>query len=204
MAFHNVQFPEGISFGSAGGPEFSTTVIVRSDGLELRNQNWTYPRERWDVAFGVKSADDLRTLVEFFYQREGMRHGFRFKNWGDYEIDGTTVGSGDTVTRTFPVYKDYPDAGGGYELKRRIYCPRVTGFRVFVAGIEQVGNWTLDTDDGIVTFDLGHAPGLGQAVSVYGDFDVPVRFDTDYCPVRMVTYESRQASVPVVELKQIA
>ena len=61
--FHEVQFPTDISYGSIGGPMFSTEVIVLASGQEKRNQNWTYPRERWDVAYGVKSKELLVTLI---------------------------------------------------------------------------------------------------------------------------------------------
>ena len=40
MAFIETRFPADISFGSAGGPEYSTDIVVTQGGYEQRNINW--------------------------------------------------------------------------------------------------------------------------------------------------------------------
>lgn len=37
MSFTEIRFPENISYGSAGGPEFSTDVVTTHNGCEQRN-----------------------------------------------------------------------------------------------------------------------------------------------------------------------
>ncbi len=39
-AFHEVRFPPDISYGTTGGPAFSTTVFQAASGFEQRNVNW--------------------------------------------------------------------------------------------------------------------------------------------------------------------
>ncbi len=39
MSFTEIRFPENISYGSIGGPEFSTDVVTTHNGCEQRNIN---------------------------------------------------------------------------------------------------------------------------------------------------------------------
>ncbi len=42
MSFTEIRFPENISYGSTGGPEFSTDVVTTHNGCEQRNINWSH------------------------------------------------------------------------------------------------------------------------------------------------------------------
>lgn len=199
MAFHDVRFPTDIAYTSAGGPNFETQVVGLSSGHERRASKWDYPLERWDVAYGVTTQPLMKTLLYFFYQRRGRMHSFRFKNHDDYTLAGSQIGSGNGSQTDFPVYKVYPETGGTYAFSRRIWKPLSSGFRVFKAGIEQFSGWSLDTTNGIVEFSS--PPTGGQVITVHGEFDLPVRFDTDYLPLQLVTYEAGEAAVPIVEIR---
>ena len=50
MAFIETQFPTDISYGSSGGPEYATDVVISQSGAEQRNVNWTQARARFTVA----------------------------------------------------------------------------------------------------------------------------------------------------------
>ncbi len=39
MSFTEIRFPENISYGSTGGPEFSTDIVTTHNGCEQRNYN---------------------------------------------------------------------------------------------------------------------------------------------------------------------
>lgn len=196
-AFVEVQFPTGISYGSTGGPEFSTEVITLGSGHEQRNQNWTHPRERWNVAYGVDTETKLSALITFFMARKGMAVGFRFKNHDDFEGTLEPIGTGDDVKDTFQLTKTYTSGAGS--LVRNITKPVVGSEIIYLAGAPQSSEYDLDTTNGIVTFDT--PPGDGVAITATFQFDIPVRFDTDHLPVQFVTYEARAASVPIVELR---
>ena len=94
MAFHEVRFPDDISRGARGGPERRTQVVELASGDEERNASWADSRRRYDAAYGIRRADDLAAVIAFFEARNGRLHGFRWKDWGDYQVL-PAVGAGD-------------------------------------------------------------------------------------------------------------
>lgn len=86
MGFVETQFPTDISYGSSGGPEYATDIVVSQNGHEQRNINWSEARARYNVAHGVKTKAQLDTLIAFFRARKGRAYGFRFKDWTDYKV----------------------------------------------------------------------------------------------------------------------
>lgn len=193
--FHEIQFPTDISYGSSGGPEFSTEVVEFGGGREQRNANWLYSRERWNVAYGVRAQAQLATLIAFFYARRGRAYGFRFKNHDDYQAVGHEIGTGDDSTVDFQLLKIYE--AGANQYARKISKP-VTGTVVIYIDSAETSAFTVDTTTGIVTMDS--APTGGEVITADYDFDVPVRFDTDHLPQTFDTYQARSADVPIVEL----
>lgn len=72
MLDKNARFPDEISYGSIGGPTFSTNVTPLANGGEQRKINWSYPRCRYNVIYGVKSYSQYEVLMDFF-MRTGVR-----------------------------------------------------------------------------------------------------------------------------------
>ena len=85
MAFHEVRFPDDISRGARGGPERRTQIVELASGDEERNASWAGSRRRYDVAYGIRRADQLAAVVAFFEARNGRLHGFRYKDWADWK-----------------------------------------------------------------------------------------------------------------------
>ena len=197
--FHEIQFPTDISYGSTGGPEFNTEVIILGSGYEKRNINWTYPRERWQIAYGVKTAEQLQTLRDFFYARQGRAIGFRFKNHDDYTATNQEIGQGDGSTTQFQLIKTYTSNSNTFD--RKITKPVDGTVSIYIDSVlkSSPADYTLDTTTGIVTFTS--APGSGEVITATFEFDIPVRFDTDYLPVNLQDYQLRAADVPIVEIR---
>ena len=65
MQFHEVRFPTALSFGSVGGPERRTDVVTLASGFEERNTPWAHSRRRYDAGIGLRSMDDIDTLIAF-------------------------------------------------------------------------------------------------------------------------------------------
>jgi uncharacterized protein (TIGR02217 family) len=62
--------------------------------------------------------------------------------------------------------------------------------------------WTGDTTTGLVTFQPGHIPPAGAAVTASFEFDRTVRFDGDDLEVDPGYFEAGQIShVPIIEIK---
>ncbi|RYE16938.1 MAG: TIGR02217 family protein, partial [Sphingobacteriaceae bacterium] len=49
QSFKEIRFPEDISYGSSGGPGYSTDIITVNSGAEQRNINWNQARSKYNV-----------------------------------------------------------------------------------------------------------------------------------------------------------
>lgn len=196
MSFHDTLFPVEISYGSKGGPRFSTTVITLASGKERRNQNWVDVRAEYDVSHGIKDKEDMADLRDFFYARRGRAHSFRFLDPSDNELVNQTIGVGDGVKKSFQITKTYSALSNPYV--RTITKPvdgSLTGVTMGVnVGIEvpwadttyaSIGNPTdrlrgfrINYNTGEIVFNT--APAMSANVVIGSiSFHVHVRFDTD-------------------------
>jgi uncharacterized protein (TIGR02217 family) len=208
MAFHEVRFPDNISRGARGGPERRTQVVELASGDEERNASWANSRRRYDVAYGIRRADDLAAVVAFFEARNGRLYGFRFKDWADYKsclpsqaITPTDqqIGTGTGALKTFQLSKRY--TSGVQTWTRTIAKPVNATVRLVLGTVEQMSGWTLDTTTGVVTFTT--APGSGVIIRAGFEFDVPVRFDSDSLDVTLdVERLGSITAIPLVEIRK--
>ena len=207
MAFHEIRFPDNISRGARGGPERRTQVVELASGDEERNASWANSRRRYDVAYGIRRADDLAAVVAFFEARNGRLYGFRFKDWADYKSSlpstpaGATdqqIGTGNGSLKTFQLSKRY--TSGAQSWTRTIAKPVAGTIMIALGLVEQMSGWTLDATTGLVTFTA--APGIGVIVRAGFEFDVPVRFDTDMLDVTLdIERLGSITSIPLIEVR---
>lgn len=209
MAFHDVRYPTNLSFGSSGGPERRTEIVTLVNGFEERNSPWQDSRRRYDAGHGMRSLDDLETLIAFFEARRGQLHAFRWKDWSDYKtcrpsqtVSATdqVLGTGDGVRTVFQLVRVY--ASGGQSYTRILAKPVAGTVKVAVNGVARVAgtDFSVNTDTGAVTFNV--PPGAGLAVTAGCEFDVPVRFDTDRISTSLATFQAGEIpSVPVIEVR---
>ena len=209
MSFHEVRYPVRMSLGSSGGPERRTEIVTLVNGFEERNSPWAHARRRYDAGAGMRSLDDLATLIAFFEARRGQLHGFRWKDWADYKtclpsqpISATdqVIGTGDGVTTAFQLSKTY--ASGGSTYSRVLRKPVVGSVIVAVGGVVQTlpAGFTVAHTTGIITLNL--PPALGAVVTAGCEFDVPVRFDTDRIIASIASFQAGDIpAVPVIEVR---
>jgi uncharacterized protein (TIGR02217 family) len=199
VSFVEVQFPPDISYGSSGGPTFSTDVIEAFSGFEQRNINWSAARARYNVAHGVKTQAQLDELISFFRARQGKAIGFRFKDWTDYQAVGQNIGTGNASQTIFPLIKKY--TSGGVTVTRTIKKPTNNGtLKIYLNAVLQSSGYTVNYATGEITFST--APGSGVVVTADFEFDVPVRFDTDQLDAAIDDFGTRSWSdIPLVELR---
>ena len=209
MSFHEVQFPTSLSFGSVGGPERVTEVVTLANGFEERNTPWADSRRRYDAGMGMRSLDDIDTLIAFFEARRGRLYGFRWKDWSDYKSSGSladiafddqVIGTGDGLRREFQLCKTYQSGSASYT--REIRKPVQGTLRAGVQGdvkTESV-DFTADMAAGTITFET--APGPGATITAGFEFDVPVRFDTDVILSSVSSFKAGEIpNVPIVEVR---
>lgn len=207
MAFlETPRFPDHISQGSAGGPMWSTAITTLSGGTEQRNQNWAYPKFKYDVSVGVKDLEDLYEIYAFHMAVGGAANGFRFKDFLDHSSAATfgvaatnldqVLGTGDGVAMTYQLVKRYTK--GALTLVRPIKKPVAGTVVVSVNGVAQGSGWSVDTTTGIVTFSS--PPANGHVVRAGFQFDVPVRFESDEFAVSFPDSKYGSASIDLISL----
>ena len=209
MAFHEVRFPASLSFGSQGGPERRTEIVTLANGFEERNTPWSASRHRYDAGMGVRSLNDIETLIAFFEARQGQLYGFRWKDWADYKsgpplvaVTATDqlIGTGDGARKVFGLTKTYQSGNATYS--REIRKPVEGTVMVAVDGMPLQRGFEYDVDHSTGEVTLQDAPSTGAAVTAGFEFDVPVRFDTDRIVTSVASFQAGDVpSVPVVEVR---
>jgi uncharacterized protein (TIGR02217 family) len=197
MAFlETPRLPEIIAQGLTCGPSFSTRVVVLRSGAEQRNANWSRVRWRADAASAVRKLSDFAALEEFFYAVGGRLHGFRVKDYGDFEHDSAgaspvlvpldadgyatgTAGAGYGVP-TYQLAKRY--TAGALSHDRWITKPvsgsvSLTRAAVAVTLGAGAGNAAVSSTTGVITFVADqskaintHTPGATHVLTLASAF----------------------------------
>lgn len=211
MSFHEIRFPTNIALGARGGPERRTEIVVLGSGYEERNSPWAHARRRYNAGYGIKSLNNLHTVIAFFENRQGRLHGFRWKDATDYKSSAPqdapanndqVIATGDGVTVSYALQKTYQS--GAQTYVRPITKPVAGSVLVAVAGAVQTEgvHFTIDTTTGLITFLAGSVPASGQAITAGYEFDVPVRFDTDYLNIDASAFRAGDIpDIPIVEIR---
>ena len=207
--FETPRFPEPLSYGSSGGPQYSTGIAALQSGFEQRVAIWSYPLHAYDASMAIRTRDDVQAIRRFFHLARGRLRGFRFKDWDDYsstaddrsapQASDQVLGVGDGVLKVYALAKTYQLEGE--TQARRITKPVAGSVLVAKDGIPQASGWSVDTATGLVTFTT--APGSGVVVSAGYEFDVPVRFDLDRLRVAADAYGIRSTEIPILELRRL-
>lgn len=188
MGFHNTLFPVDIGYGSASGPGYRTDIVEVDSGAEERVGRWTNPKHKFDVAYGVKSPEQLSTLKRFFLARKGSAYGFRYKDWMDFATTSTgqlaatgqavtmldvQLGVGDGTTDEFQLRKFYSD---GDIVRTRVITKPVSETVLIAVNGELVdsADYSVNDTSGVVTFN--DPPEADAVITWGGEFHVPARF----------------------------
>lgn len=205
MNFHDIPFPLAIAFHSTGGPVRKTEIVTLGSGYEERNAVWAGSRRSFDVGSGVRSLDDLHTVIGFFEARRGRLYGFRFKDFSDWKscapgaaLSPTDqgIGTGDGAATIFALTKTY--VSGPASWARTIAKPVDGSVRVAIDGVESQA-FTCDAATGLVTFAT--PPANGAAITAGFEFDCAVRFDSDSLAINLANFAAGEIpSIPLVEI----
>ncbi len=207
QAFDDVLYPLALGRDAGVSAEFSTSISLTASGYERRASHWTDARLHFDVGPGLRSEQELGTLIAFFRARRGAARGFRLRDPFDYSSRGMTgqpdpldqlLGIGDGLTARFRLCKHY--AGPDPQV-RYITRPRVESVVASVGGAV-THDWALEQGGWIV---FSKAPPAGAEVRAGFYFDVPVRFATDRLDITAAAFAAGEApSVPLIEVREAA
>lgn len=208
MPFDTARFPAAISRGASGGPERRTDVVTTASGREERNARWANSRRHYNAGYGVKSLDDIQSVIAFFEERRGRLHAFRWKDHADFKsgkpsstpaATDQVLGVGNGTTAAFQLVKKY---GSGLRDYRRLISAPVAGtLRVAVNGVVTT-QFTADLQTGVITFNAGAIPATAASVTAGFEFDVPVRFDTDQITINLTHFAAGEIpDIPLIEVR---
>ena len=218
MAFlDDVRLPIDVERGAQSTPMFNTTVITLANGFERRNQNWSLPRQNFDISYGILLKPDLDAVINLFYAVKGQLDGFRIKDWADFEI-GQTEGTDDSTRQPIgltdganPLFQIFKEYISGVTVFSRTITKIVAGTaRVWVNNVEiteggGADEFAIDNDTGIITLGATLAAQSGTTVAVITEFDVPVRFNTDLLNISTEVFHQEAVislpSIPLIELR---
>jgi uncharacterized protein (TIGR02217 family) len=153
---------------------------------------------------GIRNQSDMDTIRALFYNTSGRAAGFRFKDWGDYQLNNMQIATGDGSTKVFKITKTYAVTGSSYV--RRIFKPVSGTMNVYDNGVLRTegagaGKYTVDYTTGIITFDNAITPANTHPITVTCEFDVPVRFDADELSSSMDGFLTESwSNIPLVEI----
>lgn len=206
MTIPTYRLPEGIERGSQFGPTFRNVIQEAISGNEGRFAQWTKCRATGNVAFGLQNSSDpngdFNAIVAMWRAHFGSLLPFRFRDWSDYQAFDEPFASGDGITRAFQICKVYDPS---YKLLG------IPGTLTYVRNITLLDGTPSIKVNGVVTTALTisasglvtftTAPPAGQSLNWTGQFDVPVRFDTDQLEV--VTNEADLTSIRSLPIKEV-
>ena len=200
VSFHPVRLAIDVEKGAQGGPSFHTSILTLSSGHEKRNADWARSRAAYDISYGIQSKEAAQEVLEFFYARHGRLYGFRFRDWGDYELgvvqgvgSPQEIAAGDAVTTAFQIYKRYES--GGFVFDRPITRPVSGTWAVYLNGALQTspGQYSLNHETGVVTFVT--PPGVKAVQTLTGTGVNVAHNDTVTVNTKVYTFQSTLTNV---------
>lgn len=212
MSFHDVLLPVTVQYGSG------SSVSAFNQMIETTGATKTIARASkvlWslDLLKEIQSQAEYNEIRQFHILRYGRNHTFRVKDWADYqlteEVQVDDDGSEDfqdyrLTASTFQIHKIYTDVT--YRYRRKITKPVSGTITVEVntgGGYAEHGNYSVDTDTGIVTFNANVPSDTGVPVRVTCEFDVHARFGVDSLPADYAFYQRYNfEGIPIFEVKE--
>lgn len=169
-----------VAYGTQSGVEFNTLVTTLRSGVEARKSQWLRPLDRFVVIYRTLMKDDREYVARVFRACRGRFAGFRFRDPLDYTAVNQSLGIGTGALQEIQLVMKYQF---GPIVETRDVVKPVAG-KVTIRVNGEPFPAAVNTTTGIVTIN---AP-LGAAITWSGEFDKPVRFDTDQL---MWSYDDR-------------
>jgi uncharacterized protein (TIGR02217 family) len=208
-SYQNVLFPVRIAFGASVTSERKVEVVALASGREQRNVRLAKSRRTYDAGTGVRSIQDLRTIMDFYEARRGATTSFRFKDPLDNSSrsDGAAVtatdqiiGTGDGAKARFALTKTYGEGADAYV--RAIKRPMAGSVKISVNGVAAAAqDFNVDAATGEVVFAAGKIPTENAAVTAGFEFHVEVRFASETLSANLTAFNAGEVpSIPLIEV----
>jgi uncharacterized protein (TIGR02217 family) len=204
----------GINYGAQFGLKALTDVIPQSDGLEQTRACWEQPLITVTLGTKLLNQFELNYLVDFHARMQGNYKGFRIKDWSDYKVKNCPVAPqtptnslnssvGNGTTQQWQLIKRYQNFdtplvtdAGDYWVDRLITKPVAGTLIVYVAGVQTLTGWSIDTTTGGLTTNLT------GTITVDFEFDTPVCFDNKKIDFKFIAHE-KETGLSFYELQNV-
>jgi len=163
--FSDVIFPHDISQNSDAATRFNTLVNQVASGHDARQALWDYPLMEYNVAYGVRTLEQLHDLIRLYRAMRGQLNSFRFldkldhtSNFAEFEeardeepveFTDQAIGTGDNETVSFQLIKTYDF--DTESATRPIYKPIQGTVMIGVNGVE-IEHFDCNHSTGLITF----------------------------------------------------
>lgn len=197
--FIETQFPVDISYGSSGGPEYFTEVLSTTSGCEIRSSKIYNPKMKFNISTGIRNRRQIDQIIRFFRCCKGRNIAFRYKDWSDFKGQNEPVKI--INQNTLQLIKTY-NLDANTTEERIITKPVRNTVKIQLNG-EVIPDTQLKIEytTGRITL-LNHTiDDQNTRVTADFEFDVPVRFNTDYLPVTIENHNFY--SLPEIELVEV-
>lgn len=191
MSFIDTRLDACVAYGFSGGPKWSTQVTPLDNGREVRNAQWLYPRHEYSAQFMNLDAGARDAVLEAFHVCRGQLNAFRFKDWNDYQANAQPLAPAVGTSAPVQLVKSY--AFGASVSTRLIQAPLTA---VVKRGTTTVAG-TLDTTTGLFT---PSAQWVAGAHTWTGEFDVWVRFASDFNAFTIGSWQAHTADIALIEV----
>lgn len=206
MFLETPSFPSCPSFGFTSEPMYSVTIIEKAGGHEGANENWDQALHRYTLSIGPRDVAAIAEALEFYNAVGGRAHKFRFKDYADYKscrvnLDLTSVDQS-LVFVSAGVYQLTKRYAAGVLYKDRLIQKPVQGTILIADGgtlKTETTHYTVDYATGLVTLLFSPTGALTWG----GEFDVPVRFDSEF-PVEIAGARVHNVQMVIMESRTIA
>lgn len=183
--FYEINFPENVSIKSKYYIEYDTQINRSKNGREQRVSNKDEPLLYYNIVSGIKTKEEIDSIIKLFKFVKGRAIGFRFKDWLDYSAINQTIGVGDDETVEFQLIKTYTTILNNENIIhiRKITKPVKSTVNIFVGGVNYNDNLTINYTNGKIIFK--NPVPMNEVITANFEFDVPVRFDNDTLEILM-------------------
>ena len=195
MSFINTRLPQCVAYGFAGGPEWSTLIVPKDNGGEQRNRRCQYPLYRYSASFLNLSEVGQREVMAAFMATAGRWAAFRFHDRMDYTATSEAIAPEVGTSEPVQLVKAY--SLGAATTTRLISAPVAGTVTVYRNGVAVAG--TLDDTTGLFT---PAAPWVAGTFTWSGEFDVWVRFDSDWNAFSRDAPDAHNSTIDLIEVRR--
>jgi uncharacterized protein (TIGR02217 family) len=182
---------DDVAYGFSGGPVYNTLVTTMPSGITRRKIMRTRPIHRFSASFDKRDDGVLEAILEAYHATYGAAVGFRFKNWLDYQASDEVIGVGTGATQSLQLTKtmQFGTSVHVIPIKKPVFnTVQLTASNAPIAA-------TINSSTGVATFV---AP-AGHVVRWSGEYDLPVRFESDEFSAIIDTYNTHTIDMQLVE-----